>query len=77
MKKKFEITAPEQLEKAMLAAYPDLDERIEHMLPLKDELHWPDWCYLPMSASYAIVTGGADVPIAERFMANRGLNNFE
>jgi len=26
----------------------------------QDLPHWPDWCYLPLAASYAIVSGGGD-----------------
>ena len=71
------ITAPERLEKKMLQSYPNLDELTERMLELKGEMHWPDWCYLPMAASYAIVTGGAEDGIAQRYLANRGVGDLE
>ena len=26
--------------------------------------HWPDWCYCPLAASYAVVSGGSDRPLS-------------
>lgn len=71
-----EITPPERLEKKLLASYPTLNADVENMLRLKDEVKWPDWCYLPGSASYAIVSGGADIRIAQRIVANN-LDTYE
>lgn len=48
-------TAPDRLEKEMLAEYPDLDAYISDCLAV-DDFHWPEWCYLPMSASFTLVT---------------------
>lgn len=76
MKKKFAVTAPEKLEKEMLQKYPNFEQQLLQFLPLKDELNWPDWCYMPMAASYAIVTNGADVPIAMQYMSNVGMEDF-
>lgn len=64
MKKKYELTAPEVLEKEILERFPDLDDLTSRMLGAKEEMGWPDWCYLPMSASHAIATGGAERRIA-------------
>lgn len=71
------LTPPERLEKYLLRTYPALDANIESMLTAKDEMHWPNWCYLPMGASYAIVSNGAEDGIAQRYIANRGLNDLE
>jgi hypothetical protein len=76
VKRIYETTPPEQLEKTVLRAYPDLDSSVSRMLGLKDEMHWPDWCYLPMAGSYAIVTGGADIEIARRYMAHSGKDMY-
>lgn len=76
MKRTYAITPPEALEKRLLADFPDLDARVEDMLAVRDELPWPDWCYLPMAASYAIVTGGADIPVARRYMAASGMDTY-
>ena len=71
------LLPPERLEKLILAAYPTLTENVENMLGLKNELHWPDWCYLPMSASYAIVTRGAERDLAIRYMAASGMQDMQ
>lgn len=34
---------------------------------------WPSWCGLPMAATYAILTGGADIPVAQRILADMGI----
>lgn len=77
MKKRIDCFAQLQ-EKYLLERYPRLDEFIPRMMGMKDdpETTYPDWCYLPMSASYAIVTNGADVGIAQRYMGNIGMSDF-
>jgi len=75
--KRPELTAPERLEKALLLKYPNLDRETESMLDAKVEMNWPDWCYLPMAASYAIVSRGAEMGIAQRFMLSSGLPDLE
>lgn len=72
-----DITPPERLERRLLRDYPDLTAQTERMLDAKPDLHWPDWCYLPIAASYAIVTEGADDGIAQRYMASQGLDDLE
>lgn len=75
--KNVKLTPPERLEKRLLLSYPDLDSLTERMLGAKNEMGWPDWCYLPMGASYAIVTQGAEVGIAQRLMAASGIGDLE
>lgn len=70
------LTPPERLERDMLQAFPDLDALTADMLTLKGQVGWPDWCYLPMSAAFAIVTGGADKAIAQRYIAATGMDTF-
>lgn len=60
-------TAPDRLEREMLAKYPDLDERISRSLNA-DGPRWPNWCYLPMTDSYSIVTGAAEERVAMYLM---------
>ena len=74
MKRIYEITPPEALEKNVLSAFPDLDANVENLMNAKEDLPWPDWCFLPMAASYAIVTSGAEIPFAKRYMANAGID---
>lgn len=50
-------------EKDILLRYPRMEEQLPALLAAKSEIGWPDWCYLPMSASYAIVTQGAEKPL--------------
>lgn len=60
-------TAPDRLEREMLAKYPDLDERISRSLNA-DGQRWPSWCYLPMTDSYSIVTAAAEERVAMYLM---------
>lgn len=76
MKKTSAVTPPERLEGYLLRAYPTLEEITEWMLGRKESVRWPEWCYLPMAASYGIVSGGADIPIAKRYVSNN-LNYLE
>lgn len=71
------LLPPERLEQRILLKYPRLIEHVEHMLGMKDELHWPDWCYLPMSASHAITTMGAERDFAYRILAANGLQDMQ
>lgn len=75
MKNKFGRTMPDIIEKEILAEYPTLDEWISDFLN-ESELRWPEWCYLPMTASYGLIVNGADQPFAYRIMANGGINNL-
>jgi hypothetical protein len=61
------MTAPDRLEREMLAKYPDLDERISRSLNA-DGPRWPSWCYLPMADSYSIVTAAAEERVAMYLM---------
>ena len=76
MMSKTKLTPPEIIEAEMLKSFPDLDNFTAHMLNAKEENPWPDWCYLPMAASYAIVTKGADEKFAQRYMVNLGYGSF-
>lgn len=76
MSKQFSLTPPEILEREIIKTHPDLDEFIAELIKLKDELQWPDWCYLPMSVSYAIITNGAEEAFAKRYMANLGVSHL-
>lgn len=75
MKKPFPQTLPDIIEKEFLAEYPDLDRDVQ-LFRSSTTLTWPDWCYLPMTASYAIVVRGADEIFAKLSMANALMNNF-
>ena len=72
MPKQMKLSAPERLEKKILKLYPTLDEYTAFMLEAKEKVGWPDWCYLPMSASFALVTNGAEPPFAQMYMQNAG-----
>jgi hypothetical protein len=50
---------PEQLNKKYMSVYPEADRLSKVFLGMKPagEHDWPDWCYLPVAASYAIVSG--------------------
>lgn len=61
------ITAPDRLEREMLAKYPALDERISRSLSACGQ-RWPSWCYLPMADSYSIVTAAAEERVAMYLM---------
>lgn len=52
----FEIAAPQRLEMEMVSKYPKLDAYITSLRQI--DMSWPSWCYLPMSASEAIVSVG-------------------
>jgi len=42
--------------------YPDAWKQYDRFQQLRGkELDWPDWCYCPLSATYAIVSGGGDL----------------
>ena len=47
--------------------YPNAWKQVDAFREMKGEdlPDWPDWCFLPVSGSYAIVSGGGDnrVPI--------------
>lgn len=74
MKKRNDISAPERLEKNLLKIFPTLDEDEQNMLLVKDEAPWPDWCYLPMAASTAIATRGAEEEFVSRYILNTGID---
>ena len=74
MKKRNDISAPEKLEKNLLKIFPTLDEDEQSMLLVKDEAPWPDWCYLPMAASTAIATRGAEEEFVSRYILNTGID---
>lgn len=74
--KPFQDPFPVQLEKDLLRRYPALEEQIKTMLSVAEETPWPDWCYLPMSGSYAIASAGAEIAIARRYIANTGLQDL-
>ncbi|MCP4131673.1 MAG: hypothetical protein GY754_11905 [bacterium] len=42
--------------------YPDVWKHINELalMKLHNEMDWPDWCYVPLAASYAAVSGGGD-----------------
>jgi len=61
---------PAQLNKKYMSVYPYADKLSQVFLGMKEsgKQDWPDWCYLPVAASYAIVSGEADrqgIPMME------------
>ena len=74
-KNAFPQTIADIIEKEFLAEYPDLDRDVQ-LFRSSTSLTWPDWCYLPMTASYAIVIRDADEIFAKLSMANALMNNF-
>ena len=49
---------PEFLNKKYMSVYPDAEKMVPIFLEMMatGEQVWPDWCYLPVAASYAIVS---------------------
>ena len=68
-----QLTAPELLEKKFLRDYPDLDGYMAFMLANKSAAPWPDWCFLPMSVSYALLTDAEDEQFARQYMKALGV----
>lgn len=56
-----------------LRAYPAALEQAEDFRVDRADFGelWPDWCGLPMAATYAIITGGVDQISATRIMRDR------
>lgn len=69
-----QLTPPEKLEKEMLRRWPTLDGYTVHMRELRSS--WPEWCYLPMSVSLALVTHGADKHFAELYLEQIGVDTI-
>ena len=47
---------PERLLQEYMELYPNAEARVPGLLAKNGKgLSWPDWCYLPVSASYAII----------------------
>ena len=59
------IPRPTRHLRALEARYPLAWRQAAHFREGRgvDLPHWPDWCYLPLSAAYAIVSGGSDEPL--------------
>lgn len=77
-KKAFPQTVPDRIEKELLAKYPNLDRDVQKFLnSAPSDLSWPDWCYLPMTASYTIVTNGADEIFAKRAITNYLMDDLQ
>lgn len=57
----------------MLKSFPDAEQQMLGYQKIRSELSkdWPEWCYLPMAAVYAIITKGADIAIAQAIMAEK------
>ena len=71
MKSKFAETFPDKLEKLMAQKYPDLEKHVTTLLDAKETFSdWPDWCYLPMSATNEILTLGIDNAFTRQYIAN-------
>lgn len=48
---------------AVARDYPGVWQQYDGFLAGRKELgDWPSWCYCPMAAAYAVVTGGSDLP---------------
>ena len=76
MKTKSQLTAPEVLDRELSKSYP-LTEYTAMMLNEKETVGWPDWCYLPMSVSFALIThGDPDEHKASRFIQMMGISNL-
>ena len=71
MKSKFAETFPDKLEKLMAQKYPDLEKHVTTLLDAKETFSdWPDWCYLPVSATNEILTLGIDNAFTRQYIAN-------
>ena len=47
--------------------YPRAWRQVDHLRADREGLGgWPDWCFLPLAGSFAIVTGGRALPPGER-----------
>jgi hypothetical protein len=47
--------------------YPDAWKQVEEFRARRKELgDWPDWCFLPLAGTYAIVSKGANIQSAEK-----------
>ena len=53
------MTRPDQLLKGVEQTYSRMWDAVSSFLDSRDEMgDWPEWCFLPMAGSYAIVSGG-------------------
>jgi hypothetical protein len=61
------IARPRAILAAVGHTYPALWSAVDQLRALRASAfpHWPDWCFLPLQASYAILSGGGDrrIPI--------------
>lgn len=51
---------PREHLETIVRRYPGCWSRLDDLRQLRGQpgMHWPDWCYLPLAASYAVVSGG-------------------
>lgn len=47
--------------------YPEAWRQVDEFRSRRKELgDWPDWCFLPLAGTYAIVSGGRSQPVGEK-----------